>query len=150
MIKNDNELLVRDDGGFDFFGPIFRDLWDMPTLKHEFREMEHSMKTDIKENENGYKLEVEMPGYDKSNINMNLENGYLTISAQKTENKDQTDKKGNYIRRERKFGSCSRSFYVGDNIKEEDIDAKLEQGVLVINVPKTNPKIENKKQILIK
>jgi len=150
MIKNDNDLLVRDDGDFDFFGSMFRDLLEMPAIKHEFKEMEHSMKTDIKENENGYKLEVEMPGYDKSNINMHLENGYLAISAQKTENKDQTDKKGNYIRRERKFGSCSRSFYVGDNIKEEDIDAKLEQGVLVVNIPKNKPQVENKKEILIK
>ena len=106
------------------------------------------MKTDVKESENGYDLEVEMPGFEKGDINLELNNGYLTITASRNEKNDESDKKDNYIRRERYYGNCARSFYVGD-IKEEDIDAKLEKGVLSIHIPKETEK-DSKKKIEIK
>lgn len=152
-MKNNNErndIMIRNNnrGEFGLFDPFFDDFFVTP-FKREFKEMEHSMKTDVKENENNYELEVEMPGYDKQDINLNLENGYLTISAKKEQNNDEKDKHGNYIRRERRYGSCSRSFYVGE-IKQEDIEAKLEHGVLNIVIPKEKKQIEQTKRIEIK
>ena len=95
-----------------------------------------SMRTDIKENENGYELAVDMPGFDKKDIGVTLKDGYLTIEAKK-EDKEEEGKK--YLRRERSF-SCSRSFYVGDNITEEDVKAKYDNGVLKLEVPKKQEK----------
>lgn len=147
--QNKNEVAQRRNDSY-LFDPFFGDFFDFPAFSHhEFRDLEKAMKTDIKENENGYELEVELPGYNKEDINMNIKNGYLNISASKSENNDEKDKKGNFIRRERRYGSCSRSFYVGD-VKEEDVDAKLEHGVLTINIPKENKKVEQTKRILIK
>ena len=113
-----------DDAFDDFFKPVFY------AGKHDY------MKTDVKETEKGYELSIDMPGYDKKDINLNLENGYITISA-KRENKEED--KHNYIRRERSF-SCSRSYYVGDNLTEEDIKAKYNNGILVLEIPKKEEK----------
>ena len=98
------------------------------------------MRTDIKETENGYQLDVEMPGFDKKDIKISLENGYLTVSAEKSsreeENKDKNEK---YIRKECTV-SCSRSYYVGDDIERENVKAKYDNGMLTLTVPKSQPK----------
>ena len=94
------------------------------------------MKTDIKEMNNGYELVVDLPGFKKDEVQVQLKDGYLTISAAKGLDKDEEDKKGNYIRRERYAGSTSRSFYVGNGVKTEDVHAKFENGVLRLSVPK--------------
>ena len=94
------------------------------------------MKTDVKENDHGYEVAIDLPGFKKDELHLELNNGYLTISAEKGLDKDEKDKKDKYIRRERYAGSMSRSFYVGDSVKEEDIHAKYENGILTLNVPK--------------
>ena len=110
----------------------------------------YMMSTDVKENDDTYELDIELPGYKKEDVHAELNNGYLTISASKNENRDEKDEKGNYIRRERYSGSCSRSFYVGENVKQEDIHAKFEDGVLKLVVPKEDKKkVEEKKYIAI-
>ena len=109
------------------------------------------MKTDVKEDENGYHLDIELPGYKKDDIKAELKEGYMTITATKAENKDEADKKGNYIRRERYQGTSSRSFYVGEEVKEEDIKAKFEDGILKVFVPKIEavPEVPQSKFIAI-
>ena len=106
------------------------------------------MRCDIKENEKNYTLQVEMPGVEKKNISLDLNNGYLTIEAKHGSESEEKDDEYGYIRRERYFGSSSRSFYVGD-IDEKDIDAELKNGVLHVTVPKEK-KQEPKKRIEIK
>lgn len=133
---------------YDVFDPFFDGFFRFPSFKNEFKELDKLMKTDVREEENGYTLEVEMPGVKKENVNLELNNGYLTIEAKQNSNNDEKDKKGNYIRRERYFGSSARSFYVGD-IKEEDIEASLDSGILKIYIPKEKRE-ENKKRIEIK
>ena len=107
------------------------------------------MKTDVKETETGYELDVDLPGFRKEEIRLDLENGYLTISTQNAlENKE--EKKGKVLRQERYSGTMSRSFYVGDNLTEEDIKAKYEHGVLSLSIPKKEArKVPEKKTILI-
>ena len=109
------------------------------------------MRTDVKENENGYELEIEMPGCKKEDVQAQLKDGYLTISASTRRNEDQKDNSGKYIRRERYYGNCSRSFYVGDNLEQQDIKAKFEDGILKIAVPKkeAKPEVEESKFITI-
>ena len=97
------------------------------------------MKTDVRETENSYELDIDLPGFKKDEITIQLDNGYLNISAAKGLDKDEEDKKGRILRQERYAGACSRSFYVGD-VKPEDIKAKYEHGVLTILVPKHDPK----------
>ena len=94
------------------------------------------MKTDIQEKDNNYVLDMDLPGYEKEDIKAQLKDGYLTITAQKNTSNDDKDEKGNYIRRERYCGKCSRSFYVGDSIKEEDIKANFKNGILQLTFPK--------------
>ena len=100
------------------------------------------MKTDIQEKDNNYVLDMDLPGYDKEDIKAQLKNGYLTITAQKNTSNDEKDEEGNYIRRERYCGKCSRSFYVGDSIKEEDIKASFNNGILELTFPKEVPQKE--------
>ena len=108
------------------------------------------MKTDVKETENGYELDIDLPGFKKEEVQASLENGYLTISASKGLDKDEKDKKGRYIRRERYSGAMSRSFYVGEGVEQKDIHAKFENGILKLTVPKTNAqKVEENKHIAI-
>ena len=108
------------------------------------------MKTDIKEKKDGYELEIDLPGFTKDEINASIENGYLTISAAKGLDKDEEDKKGKYIRKERYAGAMQRSFYVGENLTQEDIKAKYENGILRLSVPKKEAKpVETKKTIAI-
>lgn len=100
------------------------------------------MKTDVREMEGTYELDVDLPGFTKDEVNVELKNGYLTIQAAKGLDKDQTDKKGKYIRQERCAGACSRTFYVGDGVEPEDVTAKFENGILQLSIPK-----EAKKQL---
>ncbi len=97
------------------------------------------MKTDVREMENSYELDVDLPGFKKEDINVNLKDGYLTISAEKSLGKDEQDEKGRYIRQERYVGTCSRSFYVGD-LEPESVSAKYEDGILKLSLPKHEKK----------
>ena len=102
------------------------------------------MKTDVREKDDSYELDVDLPGFKKDEIKVQLKDGYLTLSAAKGLDKDQQDKQGNYIRRERYAGAMSRSFFVGEDVAQEDIHAKYEDGILRLSVPKKAPKkIEN-------
>ena len=110
------------------------------------------MKTDVRETKDSYEVDVDLPGFKKDEIKMELENGYLTISAAKGLDKDETDKEtGKYIRRERYAGACQRSYYVGEDITEEDIKAEFKHGILKLFVPKkeAKPAVEEKKYISI-
>ena len=103
----------------------------------------HIMKTDVKENENSYEVDIDLPGFQKDEIQIQLNNGYVTVSAAKGLDKDEKDKDGKYIRRERYAGNVSRSFYVGNHVQKEDIHPKFENGILSFTVPKEQQKIEN-------
>lgn len=108
------------------------------------------MKTDVKETETGYELDIDLPGFKKDEISAHLEDGYLTVSAAKGVDKDEKDNEGRYIRRERYSGSMTRSFYVGNAVTKEDIKAKYEDGILSLSIPKKDPKaVEAKKYIAI-
>ncbi len=108
------------------------------------------MKTDVKETETGYELDIDLPGFKRDEISAHLEDGYLTVSAAKGVDKDEKDNEGRYIRRERYSGSMTRSFYVGNAVTEEDIKAKYEDGILSLSIPKKDPKaVEAKKYIAI-
>ena len=110
------------------------------------------MKTDVRETENSYDLDIDLPGFKKDEITAELKDGYMTISAAKGLDQDEQEKDtGRYIRRERYAGSCARSFYVGDDITEEDIKAEFKHGILKIFVPKkeAKPEVEQKKYIAI-
>ena len=124
----------------DFFGdfPFYYDDRAMKDAEKKLygHKANHVMKTDIKEMNNGYELIVDLPGFKKDEIQLELNDGYLTISAEKGLDKEEKDKKDKYIRRERYAGACQRSYYVGEDITENDIHAKFENGVLTIEVPK--------------
>ena len=108
------------------------------------------MKTDVRELDDGYEIIIDLPGFKKDEIEVQLENGCLSISAAKGLDKDETDKKGKYIRRERYAGAMRRSFYVGEDVTEEDIHAKFENGILKLDVPKKEAKaVETKKHVAI-
>ena len=133
-----------DDDWMDF--PFDRDFWGRTNNKST----KNLMKTDIREHDAGYELDIDLPGFKKDEIKVELENGYLTISATKGANNDEQDKKGKYIRRERYAGTMQRSFYVGDDVTQEDIKAKFENGILRLSIPKKDAKaVETKKTIAI-
>ena len=116
------------------------------------RHAKNMMKTDIKEQEDGYELEMDLPGFTKDEITAELKDGYLTISASKGLDKDEQEKEtGKYIRRERYAGACQRSFYVGEDITEQDIKAEFKHGILKLFVPKkeAKPAVETKKYVTI-
>ena len=111
---------------------------------------QNMMKTDVREGEKSYELDIDLPGFSKDEITVQLENGYLSISAAKGLDKNQENKDGKYIRRERYAGSMSRTFYVGDQLTEQDIQAKFENGILQLTVPKKEAKqVEGRKYIAI-
>ncbi|MBQ1888086.1 MAG: Hsp20/alpha crystallin family protein [Firmicutes bacterium] len=109
------------------------------------------MKTDIQEKDNGYQLDIELPGCTKDNVSAELKDGYLNVKAEITQDNNEGEENSSYIRRERFYGTCSRSFYVGEDLTEQDITAKFENGVLKLFVPKkeAQPKVEQKKLIAI-
>ena len=108
------------------------------------------MKTDVHELGDKYELDIDLPGFKKDEIKLSLENGYLSVSASKELDKDKKDKKGKIIRQERYSGAMNRSFYIGDDVKQEDVKAKYEDGVLKLVVPKKeSEKVQEKKYIAI-
>ena len=128
---------------------LFDDDWmDFPFEREFFgkknplygKHAKNMMKTDVRETENGYEVDIDLPGFKKDEINAKLENGYLTVSASKGLDKDEKDKEGKYIRQERYAGAMSRSFYVGEELTQEDIKAKYENGILKLTIPKKEKK----------
>ena len=137
---------------------IFDDWMDTPFEKEFFgrknplygKHAKNIMKTDVKETDKSYEFDIDLPGFKKDEITAKLENGYLTVTAQKGLDKDEQNKEGQYIRREWYTGSCSRTFYIGDEIDENAVSAKFEDGILKLNVPKmTQPQVEQTKHIAI-
>lgn len=139
----------------DFFGdfPFYDDKAERRLEKKLYgRHAQNLMKTDIKELDDGYELEVDLPGFKKDEVKASLENGYLTISAAKGLDQDEQEKKtARYIRRERYAGACERSFYVGDSVTQEDIKGEFKHGILKLYVPKkeNKPAVEENKYISI-
>ena len=137
---------------------LFDDMFDFDFDK-EFNRMmrplygkhaQNMMKTDVRETDNSYELDIDLPGFKKDEISVQLDNGYLSISASKGLDKDEENKNGTYIRRERYAGAMNRTFYVGDNLTQQDIQAKFEDGILKISVPKKDvQQIEQNKYIAI-
>ena len=122
---------------FDDFGDMFR---CMPNYVKENRA--YNMSTDVKEFEDHYELDMELPGFKKEDVKAELKNGYLTVSAKHDESNDEKEKEGKFIRKERYYGECKRSFYVCNNMSKEDIKANFENGILKLNVPKAEAKPE--------
>ena len=125
--------------GENLFDDFFTDPFGMMPRGNDPLYGKHArnlMKTDVRELDNTYELDMDLPGFKKDEITVDLKNGYLTVQAAKGLDKDQQDQAGNYIRRERYAGVCSRSFYVGDTLRPEDIGAKYEDGILKLSVPK--------------
>ena len=137
---------------------LFDDMFDFDFDK-EFNRMmrplygkhaQNMMKTDVRETDNSYELDIDLPGFKKDEITIQLDNGYLSISASKGLDKNEENKDGKYIRRERYAGAMNRTFYVGDNLTQQDIQAKFEDGILKISVPKKDvQQIEQNKYIAI-
>ena len=145
-IFNDNLF----DDFFDF--PFYDDKADRKIQRKLYgHHAGNLMKTDIKEMKDGYELEIDLPGFKKDEVTAELKDGYLTVTAQQNTNKDEKDKEGNYIRKERYSGSCQRSFYVGEGVKQEDLKAAFNNGILTVAVPKEAEKSaeEEKKYITI-
>lgn len=131
----------------DFFGEPF-----MPSFgRHDplfGKNARHLMKTDVREKENTYELDIDLPGFKKDEVKIELDGGYLTISAAKGLNKDEEDKKGQYLRRERYSGECSRSFYVGEALEPKDVSATFEDGILKLSFPKEVEKKAPEKKLI--
>ena len=135
------------DDWFDF--PDFSDL-DKTERKLYGRHADRLMKTDVHEHEDHYEVDIDLPGFKKDEITIELNNGYLTVSAAKGLDKDQNDKKGKVIRQERYAGAMQRSFYVGEELTEEDVKASFKHGVLSLSLPKKEAKaVPEKKTIMI-
>ena len=139
-----------------FMGDLFDDLMDYPFGRSILNDKNwafkglsnYSMKTDIKEKDGNYELDIDLPGYSKENIKIELDNGYLSITASNSKEESEKDSDGNYIHKERYSGCCSRKFYVGEDLSHEDIKAQFSNGTLHLVFPKEQPKqIEQKKTI---
>lgn len=132
---------------------LWEDIFDDPFFSEPtpFRRPEtHIMKTDVKELKDKFEITIDLPGYEKENLDMSIEDGYLTVHA-KTSKENEEKEEGKFVRKERFFGECSRSFYVGDDVTEEDIKASFKNGTLKIDVPKKEEKkaLPEKKYITI-
>lgn len=128
--------------GFNIFDEVFND----PFFARKESKL---MKTDIREKEGEYALDIDLPGFNKEDIKIDLTDGYLTVSASRTETTESKDKHNTYLHQERFMGECSRSYYVGENLKEEDIRANFKNGTLEIIFPKDEPKkIESEKKYI--
>ena len=138
--------LFDDFMGFDF--PRFR---DGNNIEHKLYGKHASglMKTDVHDNDGNYELDIDLPGFKKEEINIEVNEGYLTISAAKGVDKDQKDEKGNILHQERYTGSISRSFYIGEEVSPEEVHAKFEDGVLHLNIPKKEEKTPERNTIMI-
>ena len=134
-------------GTTNLFDDMLDDMFTSPFFTNR---SDMVMKTDITEKDGYYTLDMELPGCKKEDIHLELKDGYLTIQVSSNRNNDEKDSDGRYIRRERYSGSCSRSFYVGDEVTQEDIKAKYEDGILKLSIPKKDAKaVETKKTIAI-
>ena len=134
-------MIPRRKNEFDLFDEMFNDQF--------FTRGENKlMKTDIKEKGDKYLLEVDLPGYEKEDIKIEIEDGYLTVHASMNKNIDESDKDSKYVHKERYVGECSRSFYVGEDIKEEDIKASFKNGTLKLELPKKEMKKEDSKKYI--
>lgn len=138
------------------FGEDLFDDWMRFPMEKESRRNYSSwtselMKTDIKEVDGNYQLHVDLPGFRKEDLKIQLKEGYLTIQASRTDDRDEKDEKGKYVRKERYSGQCSRSFFVGKHVQQEDVHAKYDNGVLQVTFPKadTRKEVEEKKFISI-
>ena len=136
-----------------FGGNLFNDDWmdfSFPDIDKELygKHAKNLMKTDVKEKDGNYEVAIDLPGFKKDEITAELKDGYLTISAAKGLDKDEKDKEGKYIRRERYAGNLSRSFYVGDGVKQENIKASFKNGILRITVPKEDKKAKEEKNYI--
>ena len=137
------------------FGEDLFDDWMRFPVERETRNYTNRaadlMKTDIKDKDGNYELSIDLPGFNKEDMKIQLKEGYLTIQAARTDNRDEKDENGKYVRRERYTGRCSRSFFVGKTIQQEDVHAKYENGVLKVTFPKeeTKKEIEEKRWISI-
>ena len=135
------------DDWFDF--PSFKD-FERPEKKLYGSHADRLMKTDVKEHEDRFELDVELPGFSKDEIGLELSEGYLMIKAAKSHNEDKSDKEGKIIRQERFAGAMQRTFYVGDAVTEEDIKASFKDGILNLTIPKKEkPAVPEKKTIMI-
>ena len=133
----------------NFSFPRFRD-FDDTERKLYGKNAAHVMKTDVRGHDDQFEVDIDLPGFKKEEIQLNLESGYLTVSAAKALEEDKNNKQGKLIRQERYTGTMQRSFYVGENVTEEDIKAKFEDGVLKLNIPKKEAvRIPEKKTIMI-
>ena len=125
--------------GEDLFDDFFGDPFEMmvPQSRNPLygKHAKNLMKTDVRETEDSYELDIDLPGFKKEDVSVELKNGYLTIQAVRSHSNDEKDKEGRYLRRETFSGTCARSFYVGDAVKKEDIHAKFEDGILHITLP---------------
>ncbi|MDY3920128.1 MAG: Hsp20/alpha crystallin family protein [Candidatus Limivivens sp.] len=131
---------------FDLFDDMFNDPFFNRTAQSEVTQI---MKTDIQERDNGYMVDIELPGYAKEDVQAELKDGYLTITAKKSANNEEQEKNHKYIRKERYTGSCKRTFYVGEELKQEDIKAAFQNGILRLFVPKeTQQKVEDKPKLI--
>lgn len=134
----------------DWMGFPFRSFNDDVERKLYGKHAAHVMKTDLKEHDDGYELAIDLPGFKKDEIQLQLDNGYLTISAAKALEEDGKDKKGRLVHQERYTGSMSRSYYVGSSVREEDVKARFENGVLTLCFPKEDEKhLPQRKTIMI-
>ena len=123
----------------EFFGDLDRRTRDMDRRLYG-KNAAREMKTDVREHGDHYEVDIDLPGFKKEEITLELQNGYLTVTAAKGLDKDETTKKGKVIRRERYSGAMQRSFYVGDGVEETDVKAKYENGVLKLSIPKKEHK----------
>lgn len=147
--KFDVPAIFGEDLFDDWMGRAFSDFADMDKALYG-KHAKNMMKTDVKEKDGTYQVAIELPGFDKSEISVQLENGYLTITASKGLDKDEKEKDGKFIRKERYAGAMQRSFYVGEGVQQKDIRAKYENGVLHLEIPKEEPKqVEQDKYIAI-
>jgi HSP20 family molecular chaperone IbpA len=137
---------------------MFSDLFDDPffagwrnTASGDQMMANNMMTTDVRESDNGYDVDIDMPGFKKEDINLELSQGYLTVSAHRDSEHDDKGEDGKWLRRERYAGACSRSFYIGEDVKESDIHASYKNGTLCLQVPKAQnqPQVEAKHQIAI-
>lgn len=134
--------------GENLFDDFMEDAFKSPIFGKQEKNL---MKTDIRENDNGYELDMDLPGFKKDEITVNLRDGYVTISAERgMERNEKGEKTGKYVRQERYSGSCQRSFYVGESVKQEDMKARFEDGILHLEFPKVSQKqVEETHRILI-
>lgn len=145
-------IFERDMFGRDLFDDFFGYPFAAPSHRtHHDMARSDMMKTDIKDTDQGYEITMNIPGIKKENVQAELKDGYLTISATTNSDNEEKDEDGRYIRRERHYGSCSRSFFVGDAVTQDEIKAKFEDGTLKMLVPKKEekPAVEEKKYITI-